>query len=158
MPYRGKEHIKYYSNPILPYMPYRSMMMIIIPIFSTLQVKEELIKYYGHLKKVHVRTAFDHWNYLYTDSIRSEKLRENFRKVYCAYSPHKEEDVFVITPWIPGPSYTYGHQRSHTPTQQYGSTGTSASAGKTRAFRCTSSQSRPSSRISVNSRPHSMRN
>ena len=71
-----------------------------------LQVSEALGHFYTDLKKTYVRVAWEHWDTLHVDSVRSEKLKENFRKVYYAYSPHKEEDVFVIAPWIPGPRYT----------------------------------------------------
>ncbi|CAC5409798.1 unnamed protein product [Mytilus coruscus] len=59
--------------------------------------------YYHKLRKVSVKNSYEHWDNLYADTIRPKKLLENFRTVYRAYSPHKEEEAFVVTPWIPGP-------------------------------------------------------
>jgi len=69
------------------------------------KVSKALGKYYDKLKNAYVRTDWAHWDHL-NKFITSEKLRENFKQVYCAYSPHQVENVFVITPWIPGPRYT----------------------------------------------------
>jgi hypothetical protein len=58
--------------------------------------------YYQKLRSATVQNAWDHWDRLYADNIRPKKLLENFRTVYRAYSPHKEEEAFVVCPWIPG--------------------------------------------------------
>lgn len=70
------------------------------------KVSEAMDKYYGALRKAHVQTAWEHWHRLHPEQIRSEKLRHAFRACYKAYSPHKENEVFAICPWIPGPRYT----------------------------------------------------
>ncbi|XP_063401644.1 uncharacterized protein LOC134685637 [Mytilus trossulus] len=64
--------------------------------------------YYHKLRIVSVKNSYEHWDNLYADTIRSKKLLANFRTVYRAYSPHKEEEAFVVAPWIPGP---YRHFR-----------------------------------------------
>ena len=79
--------------------------------FSTpacVQVTEAINKYYRDLRKAHVQTAWEHWHRLHTEQIRSDKLRNAFRICYKAYSPHKENEVFALCPWIPGryPRYT----------------------------------------------------
>lgn len=66
--------------------------------------------YYQSMRRATVQNASAHWDKLYADTIRPKKLLENFRTVYRAYSPHKEEEAFVVCPWIPGP---YRHFRHH---------------------------------------------
>ncbi|XP_060077399.1 uncharacterized protein LOC132556953 [Ylistrum balloti] len=65
--------------------------------------------YYQNMRKATVKDAYTNWDKLYADTIRPKKLLENFRTVYRAYSPHKEEDAFVVCPWMPGP---YRHFRT----------------------------------------------
>ncbi|XP_021375344.1 uncharacterized protein LOC110464451 [Mizuhopecten yessoensis] len=65
--------------------------------------------YYQNMRKATVKDAFTNWDKLYADTIRPKKLLENFRTVYRAYSPHKEENAFVVCPWMPGP---YRHFRT----------------------------------------------
>ncbi|XP_069127042.1 uncharacterized protein [Argopecten irradians] len=65
--------------------------------------------YYQNMRKATVKDAYTNWEKLYADTIRPKKLLENFRTVYRAYSPHKEENAFVVCPWMPGP---YRHFRS----------------------------------------------
>ncbi|XP_033738253.1 uncharacterized protein LOC117325865 [Pecten maximus] len=65
--------------------------------------------YYQNMRKATVKDAYTNWEKLYADTIRPKKLLENFRTVYRAYSPHKEEDAFVVCPWMPGP---YRHFRN----------------------------------------------
>ncbi|KAL3868740.1 hypothetical protein ACJMK2_041509 [Sinanodonta woodiana] len=36
-------------------------------------------------------------------SCRTQKALENFKQVYMTYTPQKEDDTFLIYPWIPGP-------------------------------------------------------
>ncbi|XP_071119319.1 uncharacterized protein [Haliotis cracherodii] len=67
------------------------------------KVSQAIDDYYESLRQAHVQTALDHWDRIYSDRIRSHKLMENFREVYQAYSPHKQEEAFVVCPWVPGP-------------------------------------------------------
>lgn len=62
--------------------------------------------YYEKLRVASVKNAYEHWDKLYADTIRPKKLLENFRIVYRAYSPHKEDEAFVVCPWMRGP-YSY---------------------------------------------------
>ncbi|XP_048255853.1 uncharacterized protein LOC124111781 [Haliotis rufescens] len=67
------------------------------------KVSQAIDDYYESLRQAHVQTGLDHWDRIYSDRIRSHKLMENFREVYRAYSPHKQEEAFVVCPWVPGP-------------------------------------------------------
>lgn len=55
------------------------------------------------MRQAEIKNAWDHWDRLYADIIRPKKLLENFRVVYASYSPHREEEAFVVCPWKPGP-------------------------------------------------------
>lgn len=69
----------------------------------TFQAREAIDAYYHHLRQAEIKNAWDHWDRLYADVITPKKLLENFRVVYGAYSPHREEEAFVVCPWQPGP-------------------------------------------------------
>ncbi|KAK3092005.1 hypothetical protein FSP39_024396 [Pinctada imbricata] len=70
-----------------------------------------LDEFYKNMQKETVRHSYEHWEKLYADTIRPKKLMNNFLSVYRAYSPHKQEEAFVVCPWIPGP---YRHFRRAT--------------------------------------------
>ena len=70
--------------------------------------------YYRQLRQAEIRNAWEHWDKLYADVIRPKKLLENFRKVYDAYSPHREEESFVVCPWKPGPFLLRSNRRKFT--------------------------------------------
>ena len=112
-------------------------------------------QYYGELQKCHVKTASDHWETLNVKSVKSGTLRENFHKVYLAYSPHKEEDVLVIAPWIPGPRYTSATagkpSSSYTPTPRpsFRPQSTGISLGHSKSYGRTSRISMRSARPST---------
>lgn len=67
------------------------------------QAKQAIDAYYHDLRQTEIRNAWNHWDRLYADVIQPEKLLTNFRTVYSAYSPHREEEAFVVCPWKPGP-------------------------------------------------------
>ncbi|XP_046565784.1 uncharacterized protein LOC124274467 [Haliotis rubra] len=67
------------------------------------KVSKAIDDYYESLRQAHVQTGLDHWDRIYSHRIRSHKLMENFREVYRAYSPHKQEEAFVVCPWVTGP-------------------------------------------------------
>ncbi|KAJ8306259.1 hypothetical protein KUTeg_016804, partial [Tegillarca granosa] len=69
---------------------------------------------YSKLRGATVKNSFEHWERLYADTIRSKKLLENFRTVYRAYSPHKEQEAFVVAPWTPGPFRNAGSRNNGT--------------------------------------------
>ena len=90
-----------------------------------LQAHEAIDAYYNNLRRAEIKNAWDHWDRLYADVITSKKLLENFRVVYGAYSPHREEEAFVVCPWKPGPyglcqngkaSLAISAPKSHDPT------------------------------------------
>ncbi|ESO88326.1 hypothetical protein LOTGIDRAFT_234643 [Lottia gigantea] len=66
------------------------------------RVKKAVDDYYANLRKGFVRTACEHWEELYANHRGSKKLFEHFREVYRSYSPQKEEEAFVVCPWVPG--------------------------------------------------------
>ncbi|XP_074640153.1 uncharacterized protein LOC141898228 [Tubulanus polymorphus] len=74
------------------------------------KVSKAVNSYYSNLRKRTVAHALQHWGMLYPGRIPSEKLLKNFLRVYRAYSPHKEEETFVICPWIPGTTCWHSHQ------------------------------------------------
>lgn len=67
------------------------------------QARKAMDEFYHNMQKACVVHSLEHWEKLYADTIRPKKLLENFRIVYRAYSPHKEEEAFVVCPWMPGP-------------------------------------------------------
>ncbi|XP_052775065.1 uncharacterized protein LOC128213426 isoform X2 [Mya arenaria] len=67
------------------------------------KVEEAIDVYYHNMRQAAIRNAWDHWDRLYADSTLRKKLQKNFRVVYSAYSPHREEEAFVLAPWKPGP-------------------------------------------------------
>lgn len=67
------------------------------------QATQAIDAYYHNLRQAEIRNAWDHWDRLYADVILPKKLVSNFKKVYAAYSPHREEEAFVLCPWKPGP-------------------------------------------------------
>ncbi|XP_067679054.1 uncharacterized protein [Haliotis asinina] len=67
------------------------------------KVSKAIDDYYESLRQAHVQKGLDHWDRIYSHRIRSHKLMENFREVYRAYSPHKQEEAFVVCPWVMGP-------------------------------------------------------
>ncbi|CAH1776219.1 unnamed protein product [Owenia fusiformis] len=85
------------------------------------KVSDVIDDYYTALRRLKVKTAFEHWENLHTDKIPTVNLQESFRRVYRAYSPHAENEVFVVCPWIPGPGYTGVRSPEHTyrPTSAY---------------------------------------
>lgn len=67
------------------------------------KAKQAIDAYYHHLRQAEIRNAWEHWDRLYADEVLPKKLLANFRKVYATYSPHREEEAFVVCPWKPGP-------------------------------------------------------
>ncbi|XP_064626353.1 uncharacterized protein LOC135487024 [Lineus longissimus] len=67
------------------------------------EVSSAVNGYYSKLRKRTVRTAWNHWGDLHADQIHSKTLQANLWRSYKAYSPCREEEAFVICPWIPGP-------------------------------------------------------
>ncbi|XP_052689051.1 uncharacterized protein LOC128167390 [Crassostrea angulata] len=67
------------------------------------QARKAMGEFYHNMQKACVVHSLEHWEKLYADTIRPKKMLENFRTVYRAYSPHKEEEAFVVCPWMPGP-------------------------------------------------------
>ncbi|KAL4225708.1 EF-hand domain pair [Mactra antiquata] len=66
------------------------------------KAKQAIDAYYHNLRQAEIKNAWEHWDKLYADVI-PEKLLRNFKVVYSAYSPHREEEAFVVCPWKPGP-------------------------------------------------------
>ena len=77
------------------------------------QAKDATDSYYHELRQTEIKNAWEHWDRLYGDVIRPEKLLDNFRKVYSAYSPHREEESFVVCPWGPGPFRVVRHNKTN---------------------------------------------
>nr|XP_022319155.1 uncharacterized protein LOC111121949 [Crassostrea virginica] len=67
------------------------------------QARKAMDEFYHNMQRACVVHSLEHWEKLYADTIRPKKLLENFRIVYRAYSPHKEEEAFVVCPWMPSP-------------------------------------------------------
>ncbi|KAH3814057.1 uncharacterized protein LOC127835933 [Dreissena polymorpha] len=81
------------------------------------KAKEAIDAYYHNLRQTEIRNAWDHWDRLYADVVLPKKLLRNFREVYSAYSPHREEEAFVVCPWKPGP-FRYIRHMTIPPTSQ----------------------------------------
>lgn len=71
--------------------------------FLSYQARKAMDEFYHNMQRACVVHSLEHWEKLYADTIRPKKLLENFRIVYRAYSPHKEEEAFVVCPWMPSP-------------------------------------------------------
>ncbi|XP_053394787.1 uncharacterized protein LOC123524514 [Mercenaria mercenaria] len=96
--------IQYLDVPL----PSLKMQLTEKPTFNDLhriraKAKRAIDAYYQDLRQAEIRNAWDHWDQLYADVIVPKKLLNNFRTVYSAYSPHREEEAFVVCPWKPGP-------------------------------------------------------
>jgi len=72
-------------------------------VFCLCQAKEATDAYYHNLRQAEIRNAWDHWDRLYAETTLPKNLQRNFRVVYSAYSPTREEEAFVVCPWAPGP-------------------------------------------------------
>ncbi|KAK3577550.1 hypothetical protein CHS0354_026517 [Potamilus streckersoni] len=77
------------------------------------KAEEAANSYYKNLRQAAINQANQHWNKLSVDLITPKKVMENFKQVYLAYSPQKEDATFLIYPWIPGPFGYVKHGRKN---------------------------------------------
>lgn len=67
------------------------------------KAEQVLDDYYLELSQEEIQNAWNHWDRLYANVIQPERLLRSFKTIYSAYFPHREEEAFVVCPWIPGP-------------------------------------------------------